>query len=192
MIHQLRYRFKHYPTASDIERARQDWLEGRPTRGVKVVPISWARKKRSTRAAVECGYIGQAGIVKYEASPRRTLCDYDTSVVPSLQLVYRVAHMLDIRPLVIEYDRTRRGWHLIIEWNRRFRPIEIVALQCVLRSDPARELFNLARVFSGKARSKRWNILFQTKLTKGRRLAHESALSAESGTRPQYSARKLK
>jgi hypothetical protein len=168
MIHQLRYRFSYPPTERAIELARSEWLAGRKTPGVVITPICWAREQSDTRAAVETGYIGKAGIVKYEADPRRTLCDYDTVTPPSLELVYRIARMLEIKPVLIEYNRTRRGWHLIITWNRRFKPIEIVALQCCLHSDIRRETFNLARVFSGKARSRRWNILFERKLTKGR------------------------
>jgi hypothetical protein len=93
------------------------------------------------------------------------MCDYDNVKGPSLWLVWRVARMLDIEPGFVRIDRTRRGWHLIIEWTRRFSPLQIVAIQCVLGSDSKRELFNLARVFSGKARNPRWNILFERKVT---------------------------
>lgn len=165
MLHQLRYTFKKRPTAADIHAARERWLKGLSTPGVQITAVSWSRDRQDVRAAVRSGYVGRAGRVKCQAAPTRTMCDYDRAAPPSLWLVWRVARMLGIKPGLVRMDRTRRGWHLIIEWRRRFRPLEIVAIQCVLGSDSKRELFNLARVFSGKARNPRWNILFDRKVT---------------------------
>jgi len=165
MIHQLQYRFKYPPKASDVHEARRRWLKGLPTPGVKITAIAWTRRPADTRQAARRGYIGRAGRVKFYAAPNRTLCDYDNSRGPTLLHVWRIARMLDIRPQFVRLDRTRRGWHLIIEWRRRFTPVEIVAIQCVLGSDRQREAFGLARVFSGKASNKRWNILFERKVT---------------------------
>lgn len=170
MIHQLRYRFKKPPKAKDIERARADWIAGRPTPGVKLEPIYWGRDELDTRAAAAAGWIGKAGLVKCYARPNRTMCDYDEPApAADLYHVYRLARMLGIRPVLVRYDRTAHGWHLIVEWSRTFRPAEIVAIQAILGSDSKRELFNMARVLSGKARSPRWNLLFERKLTKGGR-----------------------
>ena len=84
--------------------------------------------------------------------------------------------MCGLRPNWIRYDRTARGWHIIIRVNRRLSGLECVALQAVLGSDSARETFNLARVMSRSGGSankkrkaweaKRWNILYRVKLKK--------------------------
>lgn len=162
MIHQLQYRFKTPPTAAMIAKARAKWLAGQLT---DVVPVSWSRSAGSARSAARSGYIGRAGLVKCYARPNWTMCDYDTKKAPSLESVWRLSKLLGIRPVWIRMDRTVRGWHLIVEWSRRFRPIEIVCIQAVLGSDLKRETFNLARVFSGKARNRRWNLLFERKIT---------------------------
>lgn len=166
MIHQLQYRFPKdvKPTAANLFIERSRWLQGKPPfhAGVKVRAISWSGQ--DTRAAVSRGYIGRAGIVKVYGRPNLTLCDYDTPGPPSWQSITRVARMLGIQPAFTRYDRTARGWHVVIEWNRTFRPLEIICLQFALGSDPKRETYNLARVFSGK-RSKRWNLLFWRKIT---------------------------
>lgn len=107
--------------------------------------------------------MGEAGIVKQYAEVDLTMCDYDSDYRPSFVLVVRIARMLGIWPLWWREDKTRRGWHLLIKWNRDFQPAELVALQCVLGSDVQRETYNLARVMSGKT-SKRWNLLFERKL----------------------------
>lgn len=165
-VYQLRYRFKRRPTKADVDAARAAWLKGVRLSGVQVTPITWARTPHDARAALAGGgYVGRAGLVKYYARADRTLCDYDTRKPPSLWLVWRVARMMAIEPLTVEYNRTRRGWHVIIVWNRSFKPLEIVALQFAMASDPKRETFNLARVLSGKARNRRWNILFTSKVT---------------------------
>jgi hypothetical protein len=53
---------------------------------------------------------------------------------------------LRVRPTLLVIERTRRGWHLKIRLSRRMAPASIVALQAILGSDPAREVFNLRRV----------------------------------------------
>lgn len=73
--------------------------------------------------------------------------------------------MLGVSPLFIRHDRTRRGWHVVIRWNRKFEPAERVALQAVLGSDVKRETLNLMRVIGGRHRgNKRWNILYSHKI----------------------------
>jgi hypothetical protein len=163
LIHQIQYRFKRKPTKKDVDKARQCWLDGESRFRFSVSPLSWCNG--ATRQAVRSGYIGQAGIVKCYGRPNRTLTDHDTKKAPSLSLVWRIARLCQIRPRVIRIDRTRHGWHMVIEWDRNFTPWQIVALQCVLGSDRRREAYNLARVFSGKSRNRRWNLLFSEKLT---------------------------
>ncbi len=62
------------------------------------------------------------------------------------------------------YDRTKRGWHVLIRINRWLEPKETVALQAILGSDPAREVYNLIRAMTGKMEGGRWNFLFERKL----------------------------
>lgn len=114
------------------------------------------------------------GRVKEFARSDTTFCDFDyTSWYwrqrgPGLEQVFAVARILSLRPLWIRYDpSTRKGWHVIIQWNRRMAPAEIVALQAVLGSDRRRETLNLMRVMGGlpKEAGGRWNILYSAKLT---------------------------
>lgn len=164
MIHQIQYRFKTKPTGDQIRAARTAFISGKKA-NCRIAAVNWSRTAGNTRLAASTGYVGRAGLVKCYARPDWTMCDFDSAKAPSLESVWRLAKMIDVFPLWIRLDRTRRGWHLIIQWNRRFRPIEIVAIQAVLGSDLKRETFNLARVFSGKARNRRWNLLFERKLT---------------------------
>ena len=55
---------------------------------------------------------------------------------------------------------------LLFSWERRFLPIEHVAIQAILGSDFRRETLNLMRVLSEPrgAGRKRWNILYEHKL----------------------------
>lgn len=46
----------------------------------------------------------------------------------------------------VRYDRTARGWHVVVGINRRLTPAVIVAAQAILGSDLKREAFNLMRV----------------------------------------------
>jgi hypothetical protein len=62
------------------------------------------------------------------------------------------------------YERTARGWHVVIGLSISITPIETVALQAILGSDPRRESLNLMRVLYGGGSDKRWNILYKRKL----------------------------
>lgn len=80
--------------------------------------------------------------------------------------IFWVFHMLGYGVDSIRQDKTRRGWHVVIEVRRRLAPKTVVALQAILGSDPRRELFNLVRVL-GLARHsmfwrERWNVLYST------------------------------
>lgn len=64
----------------------------------------------------------------------------------------------------VRYDRTRRGWHVVVGVRKRLTPALIVAAQAVLGSDYKREAFNLMRV-QGLAHVPpfwrgRWNVLY--------------------------------
>lgn len=167
MIFQLQYRFKGVqPSKGLLALARAAFIKGIRLNHVEVTPIAWTGTIAGLRKALkarEC-FIGEAGIVKQYADPFLTMCDYDKpSWRPSIGRISRLAQMLQMKPEFIREDRTRRGWHLLIVWNRRLSPLEQVAIQCVLGSDLQREAYNLARAMSGKE-SPRWNLLFERKL----------------------------
>jgi hypothetical protein len=167
MIYQIQYRVRgRKSTVQLIARARSAFAAGRPLpEGVEVHPIAWTGSLDRLKAALRSkrAFVGQAGIVKQYAEADLTMCDYDGAYRPSLGLIARIARMLGIWPLWLREDKTARGWHILIKWNRDFAPVELVALQCILGSDVQRETYNLARVLSGKT-SERWNLLFERKL----------------------------
>lgn len=166
MIYQLQYIFRGVrPSRVQIQMARRAFIRGMEWPGVEVRPIAWTGTVTGLRRALKSrkAYIGEAGIVKQYAQPDMTMCDYDSPWRPPIHVIARVAQMLRVKPIWMREDKTRRGWHMLILWNRTFTPIEIVALQCVLGSDRQREAYNLARVFSG-VKSERWNLLFERKL----------------------------
>lgn len=66
----------------------------------------------------------------------------------------------------IRYDKTKRGWHVVVGIAETLSPSVTVAAQAILGSDYKREAFNLMRVqaladvppfWSG-----RWNVLYQS------------------------------
>lgn len=97
------------------------------------------------------------------------MSDFDTGASPPRyeQRLNHLAHHTGLRPIWQELDRTRHGWHLIVKWNRRLQPAEIIAIQAILGSDYKREIHNLMRAMSGGVRSilgaERWNLLYSSK-----------------------------
>lgn len=170
LLTQIRFRIRNRrkPTRDLIEKLGRYWLAtGETPPGVTIEPMVWdGRGPEEAREYLRSRRVlfGCPGVVKQYADPRVTMCDFDTRKAPDLKRFWRVAHTINARPELIRYDRTRRGWHVLIRWDRKFSPAEIVALQAMFGSDPAREMFNLARVLSGGARSNRWNLLFEEKL----------------------------
>ena len=166
---QLRFRFKGIrPTRALIENMGRYWLEtGKTPPGVTIEPIAWTKTPPADLRAhlKERGVqFATPGIVKRYGEPCLTLCDYDDDDPVTMATITRVAHIIGAKPEWVEYDRTNRGWHVVICWDRTFKPAEITALQAILGSDPWREMYNLSRVLSGKTRSRRWNLLFEEKL----------------------------
>jgi hypothetical protein len=113
-------------------------------------------------------YFKRWGKLKQTAQAKLTLLDFDFPRAPRVRPFFAVAHILSEHIEWIRYDRTRRGWHVIIKWKRKFEPLATVALQAVLGSDGRREALNLKRVLSvpegpGNAK-KKWNLLYDYKL----------------------------
>lgn len=170
---QLRFEFPKSgprPTRDMVEEAGRDWIKtGKTKNGIRITPICWSKNGpknvRQWLARRKDTIFGCPGIVKQYALPGLTMCDYDTSRPPALRRFWRLARTLGLRAAWVEYNRTRRGWHVLVMWNRILSPAETVAIQSILGSDQRREAFNLSRVLSGKADSnERWNLLFQFKL----------------------------
>lgn len=169
MLAQLQYRIPAGLefTQEDLTRWRRQYAYGgKPDSGVRVRATNWDKNGSPRRWLREHPEAEppHSGIVRRYANPKQTFCDFDTARhVGTIKNIFRVARCLGIKPRWIEYTRTKRGWHVVIEWNRKFKPIETVALQAVLGSDPIREMFNLTRVLSG-VRGRRWNLLFKSKV----------------------------
>lgn len=93
---------------------------------------------------------------------------------PKLRPIYTVLRMVGLLPSPegVCYERTRRGWHVIIPLREKLQPAELVALQLVLGDDTRRGCLNLMRAVAMRKRCygvtahwrRRWNILFSGKL----------------------------
>jgi hypothetical protein len=173
----LRKSFSRIQTRADMRAAIQYWLDtGKQKPGLKVSATVWKegyssptplRQVRREMRGCKLTYICP-GLVSHYAEPNRTLCDYDTQRAPNLKRVWSVAQQLGIVPLAVEYQKSKRGWHLAVTWNRDFSPAEIVAIQLLLGSDRYREMFNLARILSRVVDTRKCaNILFLKKLPVG-------------------------
>lgn len=103
------------------------------------------------------------GVVKERGDRRTLLCDYDQEHPPRLQSLWRVLGTVGLPPAFVRYDRTARGWHVVIRVDRSLTSAEIVACQMALGSDRKRERFNLRRVICG-APPAEFNLLFAFKL----------------------------
>lgn len=169
MISQVSYRFKYRPTLKDVERNRRAFIAGRPT-DATVDAIAWTSEpvsQEEIRRHLRKGKHGAAGIVKLYGRPDQTLHDVDEDRHLALRVIARFCWhtwKMSVKPVWVREDRTARGWHMIVRWNRSFTPLEIIALQAVFGSDRQREAYNLTRYFSGLTANRRWNLLFEFKL----------------------------
>ena len=92
---------------------------------------------------------------------------------PRLRPMFTVFRMLPMpKPETFCFERTRRGWHIIIPLGEKLKPAELVALQTQLGSDRRRECLNLMRVLAMRKFGVstfwrgRWNILYGGKILK--------------------------
>lgn len=124
----------------------------------------WARVPLSLGAL----QLNQIGVLNERQRSDTIFLDYDMARTPSLCPLYFLCRLCDLRPKTIVDHKTRRGWHRVIKFGRRFIPPEIVAIQSILGSDRRRETLNLMRVLSGNKSDdyaqSRWNLLFERKL----------------------------
>lgn len=95
-----------------------------------------------------------------------TLClDFDRRIPPKLvPRVTQCCRMWGWPLAAIRYDRTRRGWHVLVTVDGEIDPACIVAAQAILGSDTNREMFNLMRVQELHRMPAywrdRWNVLY--------------------------------
>lgn len=91
--------------------------------------------------------------------------DYDGRI--PRDFAARVALLCNVQrltPVVIRFDRTRRGYHAVVTVRQRLSPWRIVFAQAVLGSDWKREIFNSRRVIAWRTVPAfwraRWNVLY--------------------------------
>lgn len=96
-----------------------------------------------------------------------TLLYLDFDHVPPANLIARITACCRLWHWPIEairYDRTRRGFHVVVGVRKRIEPALIVAAQAILGSDLNREMFNVMRVQQLEKVSpfwrKRFNVLY--------------------------------
>jgi len=95
--------------------------------------------------------------------------DYDHCNTFSKTALTRRSRLAGVRILRIRSRRSPSltGWHVLVFLQGHFRPMERIALQAILSSDPAREALNFRRVkalgekAAIKWEGKLWNVLFQ-------------------------------
>jgi hypothetical protein len=111
------------------------------------------------------------GNVKEFANPKKVMLDVDSRYirfggVGSVLHVWSFLGIMRVRSEWIRFDRTRRGWHVVVKLAHALAPAETVAVQAILGSDPKRESINLMRVMSEYPREgkKRWNLLYNFKI----------------------------
>lgn len=115
------------------------------------------------------GTIRYWGIISHLHRPDQLLLDFDCGKDIPCPPLNSLAHTCGFRVRWQEWNRTRRGWHLIVRLREKLTDGEIIAAQAILGSDLARERLNLSRAISIRLRpSKFWrrriNLLFQKKV----------------------------
>lgn len=116
---------------------------------------------------------GRWGVVNHVANARMLYLDVDRATSPKLPPLFAVARIIGVRPLWIEYRRSRRGWHVVICMRDRYSPAELVAMQALFGSDGRREALNLMRAIAirragitSRFWGARFNILYRGKLAR--------------------------
>jgi hypothetical protein len=79
------------------------------------------------------------------------LVDFDTAkpVRANVCKVYGLLAIMGISPEWMRYDKTRRGWHLIIKPLHSLSYQEILTAQAILGDDPKRGAYNFRRLSNG-------------------------------------------
>lgn len=146
--------------ATDLTRR---WIARQSIAPWKIRAVSWIGSNARASfqgcawgvSAINGGIVWQSGLV---------FADYDgpAPTFGDLARLLRIARLGRVK--WTRYDRTRRGWHVIIALAARLTPAETIAIQAIIGSDTWREAMNLARIRT-RRRSVSWNLLFERKLT---------------------------
>lgn len=75
---------------------------------------------------------------------------------------------------IVQLAATRKGTHARVHVDADLKPAEVVAAQLYLGSDPARELFNLGRIYRKELDD--WNVLFIAKWKGDKKISEEKSL----------------
>jgi hypothetical protein len=131
-----------------------------------IVSRNW--KTWSAPKSFRHGKFRKWGIVKELHSNFKILCDFDSSAIPA-PCLYSLVHTLGLTVEWFRYDRTKRGWHLIIKVKEFLTDAEIIACSLILGSDIDRARLDLTRAISirlhpSKFWHKRVSILFDRKI----------------------------
>lgn len=115
--------------------------------------------------------LGRWGVLGEKANPKRAYLDFDLGrCSPRLAGIHVTLRAIRNRAAWIRYDRTKKGWHIVIALRDALQPAETVALQACCGSDIRRETLNLMRVLAIRRKGaspfwrKRYNILYEFKL----------------------------
>lgn len=108
----------------------------------------WQRRYMGTSVctASVCGDVVPVALDTDSVVVTTIKLDFDTPRCPRLlNRVRWVCRMLHWPVVLVEYRRTRHGWHVCVTVRRRVTPLQVVAVQAILGSDWRRETFNLVR-----------------------------------------------
>lgn len=127
----------------------------------------WETWKHPTRG-IKVGRFKRWGIVKEFFENDKILADFDAPEIPT-PVLFSLAHTLGLTVKWWRYDRTRKGWHLIVKLRQRLTPGELIAASLILGSDTARARLDLCRAISVRLHpSKFWerriSLLFERKV----------------------------
>jgi hypothetical protein len=144
----------------------RQWSVRRGRNGKPIVRVK--RWRAFGRSATGLGTPGKFGVIEEYHESDKLLCDFDTERIPGPPL-QSLAHTLGLQILWQRWDRTQRGWHLVVKVKQKLTLTEVICCQTLLGSDRARERLNLARAISLRLHpSKFWevraNILFRRKI----------------------------
>lgn len=127
--------------------------------------IFGGRFKRGELLLGRWGVLGE----RYEAN--KVYLDFDMGRrSPRVTPIFVTFRAIGIRTKWVRFDRTRKGWHVILCLNTEISPSQTIALQAILGSDKRRETLNLMRVMEMERHGatpfwrKRWNLLYERKL----------------------------
>lgn len=104
--------------------------------------------------------------------------------------IYSTLHICGLRARWIRFDRTRKGWHIVILLDTSLQEAEAVALEVIMGSDRRRANLDLMRILAVRKNAtspfwkKRTRLLYRSKLESiwtVRKRAAKTAVTADSG-----------